>query len=60
LSLAVGVVVFILRAGELVTGEQHRGFARKQERRQHVAHLADRRSRIAGSGGMFAAFIEKA
>ena len=38
--LAVGVVVALLRAAELVARQQHRRALRQEQRRQHVAHLA--------------------
>ena len=38
--LAVGVVVAVLRAADLVAAEQHRHALRQQQRRQEVAHLA--------------------
>ena len=37
--LAIGVVVAVLGAAELVAGEQHRRALREQQRRQHVALL---------------------
>src|SRR5688572_24060883 len=38
--LAVGVVVALLRAAELVACEQHRRALREQQRAEHVLHLA--------------------
>jgi hypothetical protein len=37
--LAIGVVVTVLRASELITGKQHRHALREQKRRQDVADL---------------------
>ena len=39
--LAVGVVVAVLGARELVARQDHRGAAGKEQRRQHVAHLPE-------------------
>src|SRR5688500_2004755 len=38
--LAVGIVVAVLRARELVAGQQHRRALRQEQRGEHVLHLA--------------------